>query len=167
MKKIFSFLSLLFLFGCSISNTPTSKVEELLNKYQMLDSDIKDEITKILENENLNDNQKERYSKIIEKQYKNMSYEIKDEKMDGNKATITVQIKVLDYKKIINELDVEYKKDDNYTLEEYNNKKIERLEKAKDKVIYTLEIEVMKDKDDNWKVSSLSNIDKKKLQGMY
>ena len=42
MKKIVSlFIFLLLLVGCSLSNSPTSKVEELLNKYQTLDSDIK------------------------------------------------------------------------------------------------------------------------------
>ena len=41
MKKILSiFIFLLLLVGCSLSNTPTSKVEDLLNKYQRLDSDI-------------------------------------------------------------------------------------------------------------------------------
>ena len=45
MKKIISmFILLLLLVGCSLSNTPNSKVEELLSKYQMLDSDIKEGI---------------------------------------------------------------------------------------------------------------------------
>ena len=115
--------------------------------------------------ENLTDNQKDRYKKIIENQYKNLSYEIKDEEIDGDKSTITVQIKVKDYKKVIKELDEEYKGKE-YTLEEYNDSKLDKLEGAKDTVIYTLELNVYKSGDE-WKVDSLSNIDKKKLQGMY
>ena len=89
MKKVFSLFVLLFLFGCSLNNSPTSKVEELLNKYQMLDADIKSEIDSITDKENLTETQKDRYKKIIESQYKNLSYEIKDEKIDGDIATIT------------------------------------------------------------------------------
>ena len=165
MKKVLSLFILLFLFGCTLNNSPTSKVEELLNKYQMLDEDIKNEINTVIDKENLTDTQKDRYKKIIEKQYKNLSYDIKDEKIDGDKATITVQIKVTDYKKVIKDLDEEYK-DKEYTLEEYNDAKLDKLEGAKDTVIYTLELAVYKSGDE-WKVDSLSNIDKKKLQGMY
>lgn len=165
MKKVFSLFVLLFLFGCALNNSPTSKVEELLNKYQMLDADIKSEIDSITDKENLTETQKERYKKIIESQYKNLSYEIKDEKIDGDTAIITVQIKVTDYKKVIKEVDEEFK-DKEYTLEEYNNAKLDKLEKAKDTVVYTLELNVNKTGDE-WKVDSLSNIDKKKLQGMY
>ena len=163
MKKVLSLF--VFLFGCALNNSPTSKVEELLNKYQMLDEDIKSEINTIIDKENLTDTQKERYKKIIEKQYKNLSYEIKNEEIDGDNATITVQIKVTDYKKVIKELDSEYENKD-YTLEEYNDAKLDKLENAKDTVIYTIEFSVYKSGDE-WKVDSLSNIDKKKLQGMY
>ena len=56
MKKIVSlFIFLLLLVGCSLSNSPTSKVEELLNKYQTLDSDIKSGIDDVLKEENLNE----------------------------------------------------------------------------------------------------------------
>ena len=75
-------------------------------------------------------------------------------------------IKVYDYKKTINELNDEYR-DTEYTLEKYNDEKIKRLENTKDTVTYTLELDVSKDEDGNWKLESLSNIDKKKLQGMY
>ena len=105
MKKIVSlFIFLLLLVGCSLSNSPTSKVEELLNKYQTLDSDIKSGIDDVLKEENLNTSQKERYRKVIEKQYRNLAYEVKDERIDGDTATITVEIEVIDYKKVVNEV---------------------------------------------------------------
>ena len=43
-----------------------------------------------------------------------------------------------------------------------NNRK-----KAKNKVKYTIDFEVKKDKNGNWKLSSLSNEAIKKIQGMY
>ena len=70
MKKIIFlgsvlFITLVCLFGCSLSNTPTSKVEELFTKYQMLDDNIKKGIDDILANETLTNAQKERYKEII------------------------------------------------------------------------------------------------------
>ena len=168
MKKILGvFIFLLLLVGCSLSNSPTSKVEDLLSKYQSLDSDIKNGIDNVLEEETLTNNQKERYRKLIEKQYKNLTYQIKDEKIDGDTAIITTEIEVLDYKKATNETSTYYLDKKDYTVEEYNDTKLNNLEKVKDKVTYTIDFEVKKDKDGNWQLSSLNNETIKKIQGMY
>ena len=168
MKKILSlFIFLLLLVGCSLSNSPTSKVEDLLIKYQMLDKDIKSGIEEVVNEETLTSNQKERYRKIIEKQYKNLTYQVKEEKIDGDTSTITTEIEVIDYKKAINEAISKYQGKTDYTIEEYNNTKLDALEKAKEKVKYTIEFEVKKDNNGNWKLSSLSNETIKKIQGMY
>ena len=168
MKKIVSlFIFLLLLVGCSLSNSPTSRVEDLLNKYQTLDSDISGGINDVLKEENLNDTQKDRYRKVIEKQYKDLTYQIKDERIDGDTAIISTEIEVMDYKKVINETNSYYQSINDYTVEDYNNTKLDKLEKAKDKVKYTIDFEVKKDKNGNWKLSSLSNEAIKKIQGMY
>lgn len=168
MKKILSlFIFLLLLVGCSLSNSPTSKVEDLLTKYQMLDKDIKDGIEEVVNEETLTSNQKERYRKIIEKQYKNLTYQVEEEKIDGDTSTITTEIEVIDYKKAINEAISKFQGKTDYTIEEYNNTKLDALEKAKEKVKYTIEFEVKKDNNGNWKLSSLSNETIKKIQGMY
>lgn len=168
MKKILSlFIFLLLLVGCSLANSPTSKVEDLLTKYQTLDKDIKTGIDEVINEETLTSEQKERYRNLIEKQYKNLAYQIKDERIDGNTATITTEIEVLDYKKAINEAVSKYQDRNDYTVEEYNNSKLDSLEKTKEKVKYTIDFEVVKDKNGNWKLSSLSNETIKKIQGMY
>ena len=77
-KKILLFvIPLLFLVGCSMANTPTSKVEALFNKYQTLDKDIKSGIDDILNEQNLSEAHKERYRENLETQYKNLTYQIK------------------------------------------------------------------------------------------
>lgn len=171
MKKylflIISFILIIFTSGCDLGNTPTSKVEDLLNKYQMLDSEIMEDINDVIDSENLTTDQKERYKKLLEKQYKNLSYKIKDEVIDNDGALVTVELEVVDYKKAIEKTEKSFSNTSDYTLEEYNNKKIENLEEMKDKVVYTIELSLIKDKDDNWKLNALSNVDKKKLQGMY
>lgn len=168
MRKIISiFIFLILLVGCSLSNSPTSLVEELLSKYQRFDSDIESGISNVLDDENLTSTQKERYKKLLENQYRNLSYEIKDERIDGDVATISTEIKVINYKKAINDTYNYYQGKNDYTLEEYNDTKLDNLEKEKEKVTYTIDFDVKKDKDGNWKISSLSNEAIKKIQGMY
>lgn len=164
-KLLLLVIPLLLLVACSMANTPTSKVEELFTKYQTLDTDIDTGISTILYEQNLSESQKERYRKILENQYRNLTYQIKEEIIDGNTATVTVEIEVLDLKKTINDLTFD---SSIYTKETYDEEKLNRLEKAKDKVKYTLELTVTKDdNDEEWKLNALTNENIKKIQGMY
>ena len=160
LLTIFTFL----LIGCSMSNTPTSKVVELLSKYQRLDNDISMGINSVLDEQNLTDIHKERYRKLLEDQYKNLSYEIKDEIIDGDTATVIVEIEVIDYKKSINDLTFDSML---YTKDSFDEEKLDRLEEAKDKVTYTLELTLTKDTEGAWKLNALTNEQIKKIQGMY
>ena len=163
-KLLLLVIPLLLLVACTMANTPTSKVEELFTKYQTLDTDIDNGISSILDEQNLSESQKERYRKILENQYRNLTYQIKEEIIDGNTATITVEIEVLDLKKTINDLTFD---SSIYTKETYDEEKLNRLEKAKDKVKYTLELTVTKNDNDDWKLNALTNENIKKIQGMY
>ncbi len=167
MKKKLLFLVIPILFlvvGCTMANTPTSKVEDLFTKYQKLDNDIDTGIDSILNEQNLSGAQKERYRAILEDQYKNLTYQIRKEEIDGNTATVTVEIEVKDFKKVINNLVFD---SSIYTKETYDEEKLNRLEKASDKVKYTLELTLTKDSDDEWKLNALTNEEIKKIQGMY
>lgn len=168
MKKIILvFTFLLLLVGCSLSNSPTSKVEDLLTKYQTLDKDITENINDVVSKETLTEDQVERYKSLIEKQYRNLTYEVKDERYDGNNAIITVEIEVLDYKKAINEVSASYLQRDDYTVEEYNDTKLAALEQVKEKVLYTIDFDVNKDTNGNWRLANLNNETIKKILGMY
>ena len=165
MKKILLLGIISFLLvACSMSNTPTSRVEELFNKYQKVDNDIDTAITKVLDEQNLTEAHKERYRKLLESQYTNLSYEIKNEIIDGNSAKVIVEIEVIDYKKAISDLTFD---SSIYTKESFDEEKLNRLENAKDKVTYTLELTLTKDTDNNWKLDALTNEQIKKIQGMY
>ena len=152
------------LVGCTMGNSPTSRVEDLFTKYQKLDEDISMGIDNVVNQQDLTKDHKERYRKLLEQQYKNLSYEIKDELIDGDNATVLVEIEVVDYKKAISDLTFD---SDNYTKESYDEEKLGRLEKTQDKVKYTLEVKVRKDDDGNWKVEALTPEQIKKIQGMY
>ena len=147
-----------------MSNTPTSKVEDLLTKYQKVDNDIGREINTILDEQNLTDEHKNRYKKLLEDQYKNMSYEIKDERIDGNNATVIVEIEVMDYKNAINDLTFDSTV---YTKESYDEEKLNRLENTNSKVTYTMELNLTKDKEGVWRLNALTNEQIKKIQGMF
>ena len=167
MKKriiaLFAVLSFI-LIGCTMSNTPTSITENLFMKYMALDKDISNAIESVIEEQNFTEEHKERYRNVLEKQYKNLSYEIKDEIIDGNKATVITEIEVIDYKQSISDLTFD---STIYTKESFDEEKLNRLENATNKVTYTLELTLTKDKDGNWNLDALTNEQIKKIQGMY
>lgn len=164
-KRIVLLTMILFLLiGCNMGNTPTATVENLFNKYQRLDDDIETGINNVLDEQNMTSENRTRYYKLLEKQYRSLSYEIKDEKIDGNIATVIVEIEVIDYKKTINDLTFD---SSIYTKDSFDNEKLNRLENANDKVTYTLELSLTKDRDDMWKLDALTNEEIKKIQGMY
>ena len=164
-KKLILFISILFLLvACSMSNTPTSKVEALFSKYQSLDTDISRGIDNILDEQNLTDENRLRYRNLLEKQYKNLSYEITDEKIDGNNATVTVTLDVLDYRSSISDLTFD---STIYTKETFDNEKLNRLENTNNKVTYTLEFTLTKDEEGSWHLNALTNEQIRKIEGMY
>jgi len=164
-KKIFLFAVLAFLLvGCSMANNPTSITENLFTKYLTVDKDINTGINTVLDEQNLTVAHRERYRKLLENQYKNLSYEIKDELVDGDTATVLVEIEVIDYKRAISDLTFD---STIYTKESFDEEKLNRLEQAKDKVKYTLELTLTKDNEGSWNLNALTNEQIKKIQGMY
>ncbi len=179
LKKLtFIFLGFLLLFstGCDkVSNTPTKRVEELLNKYQTVDDDVLDDLNDVVDDENdLTNDQRERYKQVLKNQYSNLTYQIKEEKVDGDNATVEVEIEVYDLAKINNDVD-EYMNnnrseftdnDGNILKEKYTDYKLDKLEKAKDRVKYTLNLTLTKD-DQEWKVDNLTETERQKIHGIY
>lgn len=165
MKKKMTVLLILFglfITGCGLNNTPNSKVEELLAKYQSLDESIVITPNSLVNGNNLNDDMQNKYRKIIEKQYKNMTYEIKETKEDGNTATVTTEIEVTDFKSIQDKYNLS-----NYQEDEYNRLLLEDLKNAKEKITYTIDFQLTKDDKGNWNVNNLDSEQTNKLLGIY
>ena len=101
MKKLMLIITgiLLFTCGCMSMNTPTSKVEALLNKYNSNDEAIVTELRDYLDGNDLTDERKEKYEKVYLKQFNDLKYEVKEEEIDGDTAEVTVQISVYDFYK--------------------------------------------------------------------
>lgn len=177
MKKIITLLSIILLVGCTtldISNTPTKKVEEFLNKYQILDEEILNELDNVIDEKiNLNEENKKEYREIIKKQYKDMQYTIKEETIDGDEATVTAQIIVKDFTKIINDAEVykrqnikEFYENEIYNDNLYKKYLIEKLKDAKERVTYTLEFKAHK-QNKKWVLDPITEEIEDKILGIY
>lgn len=180
MKKIWILLFVPFLLlGCSIgedmTNTPTKQVEAMLSKYQTLDEAVLRNLDNVVaEEETFNTKQRDKYKEIMKKHYQDLIYEIKDERIDGDDATVEVEIEVRDYTKALKDAE-EYRKEHESEFYDDDNKfdrslyidyKLKQLEKSKEKVTYTLELDLTK-KDGKWLLNNLSKTDKEKIHGIY
>ena len=180
MKKIFIFLTfVLVLTGCSIgedmSNTPTKKVEEYLNNYQTLDSNVLAILDAIVENEEMFDeDQKITYRDILKKHYQDLTYTIKEETINGDKATVEAEIEVTDYTKALNDansyretnesefLDAE----NNFDETKFNTYKLGLIRESEERVKYTIYFSLTKE-DKKWVLDNLSESEEEKILGIY
>lgn len=162
MRKLWIIIVGFILFsGCSIANTPTSKVEDFLSKYQRLE-DISLSYMQLSVDEDIKEEYKDDYRELMEKQYKGLSYEVKEEEIDGESAFITTEIKVYDYKEILDK----YDKNSYGSVNEYHEQVINGLEEQKDKIVYTIVFELAMNDNDEWEVLDLSYDDQEKLLGI-
>lgn len=174
MKKLIILISIIFLTGCTdIMNTPSSKVEEFLGKYQTMDTSIVKELDNTIEEMSASDNYKKEYKSLLLKQYQNLSYKIKDEKIDNNTANVEVGIEVFDYYNTLERVkeDIDKNSDDfkddkdkssKEKIEEYKIKKLKATtNKTKYQIIFTLT-----KKDGKWTLDKLSDDDIKKIHGL-
>ena len=145
MKNLILIIFVFLVIGCGISNNPTSQVEDLLSKYQRLDSDISIDYYDF--GIDIND-----YEELVKRQYSNLSYDVKDEVIDGDTASVKVEIEVMDYKSV---------------LDVGSDDLVDNLRNVHDKVTYTIDFIVNKDSNGNWVVDELSDEVKKKLLGIY
>jgi len=180
MKKIFLslflVLSIFILTGCNtMMNTPTKKVEKLLSMYQTKDEEVLKQLDNVLLTETILDTDlKDRYRELMKKQYGNLSYQIKDETIDGDVAVVEVEIEVYDYNSAIENVeDNLINNSGNYVDDAgnllttvYNNEKITLMENIKNRVTYTINFTVSKI-DDEWIVDDLTETERLKLHGLY
>lgn len=145
-----------------IANTPTSKVEEYLGEYQKVSDKVIIDYSSIFDGDDIDLEYKKEYEDLIRRQYKNLSYEIKDEEIDGDMAVVTVQIKVFDYREVLDRYNITNYSDSS----DYHDLVIEGMKKQRDKIVYTISFEVEKNDDDLWEVSVISFEDSRKLLGI-
>jgi hypothetical protein len=180
MKKFLGIIgTLLLMTGCSLGadmeNTPTKKVEAMLSKYQTLDSNVLTELDSVVDEEVLfDDEQRNEYKEIMKKHYQDLTYEIKDETIDGDSAVVTVEIEVNDYSKVMANADQYlednreefYNEENEYDEGLFTKYRLDQLKSNNERVKYTLELTLNK-VDGEWKLNELSESDRSKINGMY
>ena len=179
MKKILILLTLLLITGCTIGdidNTPTKQVETFFNNYQTLDKKVLNDLDLVIEKQTeFNQEQKEKYRKILKKHYQDLAYEIKDETVNGDRANVEVEIEVSNYYKTLQETN-EYLKNhkdefldetNNYSNSKYIDYQLEKLEKAKETVKYTLNLTLTQNDKGKWILDDIDDIEEKKILGTY
>ena len=174
MKKIlYSLVAIVLLTGCSctanMGNTPTKKVEDYLNKYQTNDDGVINDLDEVLTNDTtLTDAERTDYSDFMKTHYRDMQYEIKDETIDGDTATVNAEVTVRSYADVVNEAN-DYRLnnpdefDDDNTFATY---RLDRLKEVTDTETYTITFHLTKE-DEEWKIEDLSEDDLRKLSGLY
>lgn len=171
MKKLFYILlSVFVLTGCgSMNNTPTKKVEALLSKYQSNDSKVMSDLDNVLlMDSNFTDDERNDYKEFMKKHYQDLTYKIKNESIDGDSATVEVEITVRNYSNAINEAN-NYRLNNASEFNESNTFATYRLGKLKevtDTETYTIVFSLTKT-DEEWQVNPLSSDDEDKLNGLY
>ena len=180
MKKLLSIISIaLILTGCSfgkdMSNTPTKKVEEYLNNYQTLSSNVLTKLDSIVDAEiDFDEDQKVTYKDILKKHYQDLTYTIKEETVNGDKATVETEIEVNDYTKALKEAET-YKTtnasdllDDKgeFDQSKFNDYKLKLLKSNKERVKYTIYFSLTKT-DDKWTLDELNETEQEKILGIY
>lgn len=175
MKKILVLVisCLILLSGCNMSNTPSGRVESYLNNYiSMSDSVIADIETKV-NVEPLSNNNKLIYKDVLKRQYKNIKYEIEDEKIDGDLASVRVKMTVFDLHRaekesleFANANQNDFLKDDVFDDEKYNAYKLNKMLSTNDVVNYDIEFYLNK-KDGEWIVQEPDRIVLEKIHGIY
>ncbi|MDD3822049.1 MAG: hypothetical protein ACOXZW_02240 [Bacilli bacterium] len=177
MKKVLSIILLIFLItGCGkLTKTPTNEVENFLSRYQTLDQQVMNQLNDVVKGEPaLNTSQKTAYTKLMRRQYQNLTYDIKDEIIDGDNAIVTAEIEVYDLNKTINDAQQylnnhpnEFMGDDKtYSEPLFFDYRLGQMSKEKERVTYTLNLSLTK-RDSTWVMDDLTETDREKIHGLY
>lgn len=177
-KRLIFIVAILFLLvGCGNEfDTPTKEVEKFLNKYQTNDKEVVNQFdTSLLDEDNLTEEQKQKYKDIMLGQYKDLTYEIKEEKIDGNKATVEVEIEVYDYTTALNnaymyleENQDEFYIEDALDVVSFVNYKLEQLFNYKNRITYNIVFFLKRENTNSeWVIQKLNETDLKKIHGIY
>ena len=141
----------------------------------MLDSEVLSDLDVALETDTtMSNEQKDNYKKIMKKHYQNLVYEIKDETINGDDAIVEVEITVTDFNKVLDEAGVYlsdnieefYDENGTYSSSKYMDYRLQKLSEAKEKVKYTININVSK-VDGEWTVHDVTEEMYNKINGIY
>jgi hypothetical protein len=169
----------LVLTGCAMGNTPTSKVEAFLDSYTSGSDTVLKQLKEMVDSDAMMDDaQRTTYSDIMKKQYKDMTYDIKNETIDGDNATVTAEIEVYDYyrsnQESQNYFDAnrdQFKEDgadksNNISNSKFIDYRLSQLQNVSDRIKYTIDF-TLKKVDDKWVLDEVDDATRQKIHGLF
>lgn len=174
MKKILIFLVVtILLTGCG-GNNPRMAVENYLKQYRNLSSEVLVDMERIIENENLSKEQRDKYRDVLRKQYKDLSYEILEEEYDDKVSYVTVKVTVYDLytaqSNAFNYLNENKEKFNNeegvYDESLFTDYRLEQMKGTTSRIEYTITFTVVKE-NDKYVVEQPTENDLLKIHGIY
>lgn len=177
MKKIVIVILTIICFlltACSLESSSRDAVKDYFSLYHKKDSVVIEQLDNFLELQELTDEQKKVYKDVLERQYENILYEIKNETSEGDTSYFEVKITVLDLYKVQQDAkeyaekhpdefrDSQGKYDEN----KFIDYKLEKMKETNDITTYDIILKVIKD-DTGYRVEQLSNEDLEKIHGIY
>lgn len=176
MKKVYYILiGAIFIFllsGCG-TNTPKAKTEEYLSRYTSLNTAVKDELDTTVSSSGLSTANQESYRKVLERQYKNIKYEVKDESVDADEAIVKVKITVYDlYKAEKNSLEYlntnhdEFYENNILNQTKYDTYRLNSMLNITDTIDYDINFYLTK-KNGTWTVDNPDAVTLEKIHGLY
>ena len=177
-RIVYSFIfiiSMFILVGCGEEMTPKQAVMDYMESYVTLDDSVVTQLNEYVDNDSeLNDEQKKIYKEILRKQYSSLTYEVGDERIEGDTAYVKVKINVKDLYKVRKDTNAYYETNKNEFFDEdgvydvvlFVNYQLNKMKDAVETVDYELELKVIKINND-WDVTQLSVEDLEKIHGIY
>lgn len=164
-----------FAIGCaSLSNTPSGRVEEFLRRYQTTSDAVLIELGDFLDTLELDPEVREDYHAIYIRQYQDLEFEIQSENIDGNRAIVTVLIRVYDYYQANININNFIATNQNKFLDDEGQfsptlafkHRIEELSRVNNRVEHTIDFSLTR-VNDEWTMDSLSEDILEKIHGTF
>ena len=174
MKKIIIILLTIILCACSLTNSPSLKVKEYLDNFNNLDENVIEDMESAIIKENLSSSNTSIYREVLTKQYKDLKYEIVDEKINDDKSEVKVKVTVYDLynsrvesENYMNENQSEFFNEENiFDEEKYMKYKLDEMLKTKNTITHDITFNLTKINDE-WKIDNIDREVLEKIHGLY
>lgn len=166
MKKIILLILCTMLCACSTTRAKDS-VEKYLYKFKNHDLQVMDSLRQLITYENLSKEQQDLYELTMRRQYQDLTFKTVLEYYNGDKAVITEEIEVYDYKASKQKAKNYYlENQDKITKEEYQQLQLDYMYQETKRTKYTIEFELYYE-DEEWKLVSPDYTVLQKIHGIY
>ncbi|MEG1143610.1 MAG: hypothetical protein RSD96_03415 [Bacilli bacterium] len=174
MKKIILLFTFLVLStGCMKKEIPTAEVKKFIDRYQMLDSAVVDDLNTSAKAEGLSTENTTLYVDAVKREYKHIKYKVLSEDITKDTAVVKVKLSVYDLYKAKEDASIylkehteEFQKDGVYNEDMFLKYQLDKMKKTEKMIDYTAEFNLTKI-DNKWIVNELDGVTKEKLHGLY